>query len=275
MRITTLSDFADTTITRFRAVYTSYTDATYKNHISPERPHWMMYIKITGSTWYYFNNEKYYSSPNSIILVAPNVRYTYECIEPGRVGILFFDLDMDGDGIYVFDIANSEKVLSAFKKILRDQGDVLCNIKCLKELYHIFEILIENGNKKLSSSSEEKDKVAIAYEYISDSFVDNGISNSSLASMCGLSEAHFRKIFTLVYGMPPMTYLRKKRMEAAKQIISDGCYKTISDIASKVGYSDVYHFSKMFKRYTGYTPNQYKKTKTEMLTWDMAVMKGL
>ncbi len=275
MLIKDLSDFSDVTITRFKAVYTSYTDTIHKNMVSAERSYWMMYIKISGSTWYYMNDKKYYSSPNNIILVAPNVKYKYECIEPGNVGIIFFDLDTEGEGIYTFDVDNSEKILSLFKKMLRDQGDELCNIKCMKELYHIFEILLTSSIKKHNAVCTEKDRVKIAYEYILSNFNDASISNSSLAHMCQMSEGHFRKIFTRCHGMPPMTYLRKHRMEAAKKIIVDGQYKSIPDIALQVGYNDMYHFSKMFKEYTGYTPKQYRKTKTEMLTWDMAVMKDL
>jgi AraC-like DNA-binding protein len=37
-------------------------------------------------------------------------------------------------------------------------------------------------------------------------------------------------------------------------------YNSVSQIAENVGYNSIYHFSKMFKAYTGISPKEYAKT---------------
>ena len=47
-------------------------------------------------------------------------------------------------------------------------------------------------------------------------------------------------------------------MEKAKQLLSDPRYK-ISEISSKVGYTDSNYFGKSFKKYSGFSPSEYRE----------------
>lgn len=280
MKVTDISDFADVIVTKFSAVYTSapyrsYSEKPPKLFDSGAYPHWIMYIKLAGDTWYHKDGRKMYASPNHVMLIAPGVRYKYEIIEPGPVGVLMFDLDVQGDDVYCFPTSNSQKIITIFKDILRAQGDVLGNIKCIKGVYRIFEILLESHFRSKRLGAGDCGKITAIAEYMDQNLSDSSVTNASLAAMCGMSESHFRRLFSSGYGMPPMTYLRKNRMEAAKNIIIDEGCDSVEKLAARVGYKDVYHFSKMFKKYTGLTPKQFKRNKTEVLTWDMIVMKDL
>ena len=53
-------------------------------------------------------------------------------------------------------------------------------------------------------------------------------------------------------------YITEYRMEKAKQLLSDPRYK-ITDISSKVGYSDGNYFSKSFKKIVGLSPSEYRE----------------
>ena len=53
-------------------------------------------------------------------------------------------------------------------------------------------------------------------------------------------------------------YLTEYRMEKAKQLLADPRYK-ITDISSRVGYSDGNYFGKSFKKYTGFSPSEYRE----------------
>lgn len=52
-------------------------------------------------------------------------------------------------------------------------------------------------------------------------------------------------------------YLHKLRIKKAKEILRSD-YESISDIASSLGYADVYDFSRTFKK-VGLSPSQYAK----------------
>ena len=97
-----------------------------------------------------------------------------------------------------------------------------------------------------------------ATDYLSEHYFDPAITNDRLAAMCGISTVYFRKSFEAVHGMPPMRYLHGLRIQKAKDILASD-YGAISQVAESVGYGSVYHFSKMFRIYTGVSPTEYVK----------------
>jgi Transcriptional regulator containing an amidase domain and an AraC-type DNA-binding HTH domain len=74
-----------------------------------------------------------------------------------------------------------------------------------------------------------------------------------------LSPVYISKIFKEETGESPINYLIKIRLEKAKDILLNSDSGSIKSIANQVGYDDVYHFSKLFKKYYGYSPLYYKK----------------
>ena len=55
-------------------------------------------------------------------------------------------------------------------------------------------------------------------------------------------------------------YLLSHRIKTAKGLLKDTHYK-VYEIAARVGYTDIVHFSKLFKQVTGETPKQYRNRK--------------
>ena len=55
-----------------------------------------------------------------------------------------------------------------------------------------------------------------------------------------------------------MKYLHNFRIQKAKAILRSD-YESIEQVARSVGYNSIYHFSKMFKEYTGKSPTEYAK----------------
>ena len=87
-------------------------------------------------------------------------------------------------------------------------------------------------------------------------------TTAQLCEMAGLGETRFRKLFKAQTGKSPGEYLRDMRMTAAgrRLLLS---VESVSDIAYSVGYEDVNFFIRVFKKYFGVTPNQYRKISKE------------
>jgi AraC-like DNA-binding protein len=79
----------------------------------------------------------------------------------------------------------------------------------------------------------------------------------SLARLEGLSATHFSRVFKQAFGTSPIDWLRRERISQAKRRLAD-TGDDVKEIASQVGYSDRYFFSKDFKKHTGFTPTQYR-----------------
>ena len=87
-------------------------------------------------------------------------------------------------------------------------------------------------------------------------------TTARLCDMAGLGETRFRKLFKEQTGKSPGEYLRDMRMMVAGRRLLLSA-ESVSDIAYSVGYEDVNFFIRVFKKYFGVTPNQYRKISKE------------
>lgn len=82
----------------------------------------------------------------------------------------------------------------------------------------------------------------------------------TLAEMTGCTVPYFCKKFKEIFQIPPIEYLVNRRLKVAKHLLKS-TNLTISEIGNKVGYEDLYYFSKLFKRKNGYNPSFFRKNK--------------
>lgn len=94
--------------------------------------------------------------------------------------------------------------------------------------------------------------------YLNENY-EHKISLEQIAHNMYLSPVYISKIFKEETGESPINYLIKIRLEKAKDILLTSDGGSIKNIANQVGYDDVYHFSKLFKKYYGISPLYYKK----------------
>ena len=100
-------------------------------------------------------------------------------------------------------------------------------------------------------------RVSDAKCFIDDHFLQNP-DVADIAKNCMLSEFHFYRTFKTVHGISPHQYIIKKRIELAAEMLACGGTK-MNEIATKTGFSDVYSFSKSFKKIKGTTPTDFKR----------------
>lgn len=72
-----------------------------------------------------------------------------------------------------------------------------------------------------------------------------------------LSERTLRNYIKSYTGRTPLSYLQKARLDQALQLIKEGKYKTLGEIAYAVGFKDAQYFSRLFKKEFGKVPNDY------------------
>lgn len=86
---------------------------------------------------------------------------------------------------------------------------------------------------------------------------NSNLSISEIAEKCGVSECYFRRLFEEYSGESPMNFRQHHRIEKAKQLMMSDEQYTIGEIAQELNFSDIYHFSKTFKKYCGVSPNKF------------------
>ncbi len=77
----------------------------------------------------------------------------------------------------------------------------------------------------------------------------------SLAEIAGLSPSRFAHLFRSELGETPRCFIERTRIQRARQLLV-GTELTVQEIASLVGFSDPFHFSKRFHALIGCAPTQ-------------------
>lgn len=120
---------------------------------------------------------------------------------------------------------------------VKDQRQEGCNFESYHKIYAVKQII----------------------NYLNENY-ENKISLDQIARNMYLSPVYISKIFKEETGESPINYLIKIRLEKAKDLLIHLDDNSIKNVANQVGYEDVYHFSKLFKKYYGISPLYYKKS---------------
>ena len=80
----------------------------------------------------------------------------------------------------------------------------------------------------------------------------------AIAALARLSQSQFFRRFREMVGTTPMDWLRHERINQAKRLLV-GPDAKVSAVAAVCGYPDPYHFSRDFRRLTGYTPTKFRR----------------
>lgn len=126
------------------------------------------------------------------------------------------------------------------------------------DLHHVLEEKIQRFFHDLEYSVEENPTIFMIKEYISRNFSEVTLSVKDISAHVFLSTSYICTFFKNETGKTLNQYLTEYRMEQAKRLLEDPRYK-ISDISSRVGYSDGHYFGKSFKKYSGLSPSEYRE----------------
>ncbi len=87
---------------------------------------------------------------------------------------------------------------------------------------------------------------------------DGPLSINSLSEKFNMSSRTFIRRFTSTTGNTPLEYIQRVRVEAAKRLLEKEKL-TVEQVCMETGYTDFGFFRTIFKRFTGLTPQEYKK----------------
>ena len=87
---------------------------------------------------------------------------------------------------------------------------------------------------------------------------------AELAELLGWSTSHFSRAFKGAFGVPPHTYVLRRRIEVAQGLMLTTC-EPLSSIALTCGMYDQSHFTHSFHRIVGETPDSWRRTRRRAL----------
>ncbi len=147
-------------------------------------------------------------------------------------------------------------------EILGDLKDPIKYVETLDSSRDYIRMLL---NKMIEYRNHVSDKkyleiIEKAKKFIQDEYRNEDMSLQLVASNVNVSSNHFSAIFRKETGETFIDYLTRVRMENAKELLACTSMKT-SEIGFEVGYRDPHYFSYIFKKTTGMSPKEYRRTK--------------
>ena len=193
--------------------------------------------------------------------------------------ILFTDIRMPNmDGLTMVAALKSEfprmqvTVLTAYRDFDYAQEAIslgVCRYLCkpskmdeLMEALHTMVAALRAAAPAPASESEDAGGeagsfiVRAALDFMREHCTEH-ISLSDVADGVYVSQWHLSKLINRHTNQSFFDLLGSMRIERAKQLLQDPAMR-VHEVAEQVGYSDVAHFSKSFKRFTGMTPGEYR-----------------
>ena len=261
-------------------------DSAYENIISPFT---RIYLITEGKGYIFFDGTKTELEPDHIYLVSSFTPCSY-----------FFEKDLAHYYIHCsMELPSGLNVYNLFgvkHKIKAISDDYVLFQKCLqlnpgyelphhdpkiyqskpwinKEItYHSLSHYLETkailmqlfsrfaGNEKTDTINKiGNHSFQNILHYIQENITQD-IPVKKLAEMACSSKDHFTRTFKSIIGIPPSEYIIRKRLDKAKLLLltTDA---SLSEIISLSGFHTTAYFCRIFKKYTSFTPEQFRRNR--------------
>lgn len=227
-------------------------------HFDCRQEYGLLFVEY-GTLYYEHNGQRFISDREHALFIPRGITYSLHCTEDSLSYVINFagcePCDVKTIQSYplqtasnFLDLLNSLEQLWLFKPPQY----------YLKSMSILYEILTKLCVAK-HSPNPYTSRYAIIHKsisYLEHHFSDSKLTNDILAAQSSISTVYFRKLFEDCYGMAPMQYVRRKRMEKAQILLKSG-YFSVSETAYAVGFNSVHHFCRAFKQHFNMTPGAY------------------
>ena len=264
----------------------------------PIRPHWHYFMEILymleGTALVECDGQSYVAQEGDLILFHPEtVHAIYTATNvPLKYDVLKFDVNrLYTENSYapklrvILDSASKSSKAGIFFKESQLEGLVVSDIfeECCKELEqqdYGYDIVIHNkicyllvqiirlwrhagfNTDAAAAHARETNSIHAITSYI-DSHVGEAIRVEDLAEMCNMSYSYFAKNFKQYYGRSCKEYIEFIRVSKAADLLLFTDFD-LSYISQETGFSDSSHLIKIFRKWKGVTPKQFKKQHMEI-----------
>lgn len=233
-------------------------------------------VCISGSAYYELDGEPASLSPGEAMLIPAGARFVGR-VDSGPIYSGFaqhFTLDLFGhvDLISQMELRKTAKFQrwTVLEPLVRHYRDIAPPSSTTLSQYHIFMVILiefieaafvrwrEQALVNTASPDALSLHIMLAAARIAGQPLKPDIVEEALSRL-PYNPDYFRRAFKDRIGYTPTKFMEFKRMEQAMNILSAG--HSVKETAAMTGYTDVYYFSRQFKRYIGTSPSAYRLTR--------------
>lgn len=205
-----------------------------------------------------------------------------EIIKRENPDILFSDIRMPGmDGLSMIAALKSEHphmqiaILTGFRDFEYAREAIRLGVtrfllkpSKMEELEEAVQVMVQNLSHRKENTEGEKEEggpeaaaagsfiAQNAVKYIEENYMEK-LKLSDVADHVYVSQWHLSKILNQHVEKSFSDILNHARIEKAKELLREPSLR-IGDIAEKAGFLDMAHFSRVFKKHTGVSANEFR-----------------
>jgi two-component system response regulator YesN len=175
--------------------------------------------------------------------------------------------ELNANALYQFQQDFSQMIYSYLKnkdiqahKLLGDEKTALMYAKATRSVKNLLEWAKHITDKATGYANVvEKSQSVVdrAKKFISEN-ISQDISREDIANHVFLNPDYLNRVFKKELGMPISEYIQQERFRIVKELLANTDIP-VSTIALQVGYTNFSHFSKMFRKYFGMNPMDYRQ----------------
>ena len=161
--------------------------------------------------------------------------------------------------LLVYNLGNNVNRMKIIEKMLHSftLTENMFNTNELTEQF--MKLVIQCIGDETILDTNAKNKIQLAIRYI-DSHYNEDLSVNELAERYDMSPNYFSTLFKKEVNQSAVNYITSLRISKAKEYLRDS-EKSIAEIAQMIGYEDCNYFFRVFKKFEGVTPQQYRAGK--------------
>ncbi len=230
-----------------------YEDCKKSHFFGPAiRTHWLIHFVVSGVGTYKIKDKTYEVGAGEMFVIPPFVETYYEADSENPWTYIWIGFTTKDELPFeLTDVVRCPEAENIFQHMKNSEDYHAGRSAFLSaRLWDLFALL----------SREEKsryDYVQKALECIHSEYMHD-ITVEKIARRLNLDRTYFSVLFKNKTGVSPKQYILDYRMKTAASLITKRNVP-VSVVAFSVGYSDLFTFSKMFKRHFGVSPSKYAK----------------
>ncbi len=204
-----------------------------------------------GEIRYTHQGRVFISRPGVAILHPQGSTYMLERTADGHFPLVNF-LCEDGfpaDAFTVIPLQEPERYLRRFQRLQQYCQETRNRHRAMAVFYDILAML--EDEQRMDSLPLQR-----AMTYLQENYSEPHLHIEDVAAYAGISEVWLRRQFADAYGMSPKQYVLERRLSKAQQLLTESDL-TVTQVAEACGFGGIYHFCRIFKEKTGYTPTAY------------------
>lgn len=235
------------------------------------RPHFCMGLIIKGEGVFESEAGCVHVKRGDIIFVP--IASKYVSTWTGTPDILYISMHFSFEAANLF---TNQKDFKIQKVVPSDFDDMRSKFEYALENYNgsdtqrlsvlsIFYGVLSEIFPKLTYKNAKKidERIEKAVEYIDFNYA-NEISVAELAQISNMSVPHFYSCFKSAVGLPPVEYRHKVCINHAILLLIGSDTRTVEEISEMLGFCSAAYFRRVFKKITGKSPREYRRTSIEL-----------